>query len=46
MIQSIIDIKDVFAQTEGLVSNANFLKVLSNDSNFIIDEPLKISFIK
>lgn len=46
MIQSPIDIENVFIQTEGLVSNPKFLKVLSNDSNFILDEPLKIRFSK
>jgi hypothetical protein len=46
MTESITDVEHVLTQTEELVSNKRFLKVLQNDSNFILDKPFKIRFSK
>jgi len=46
MTESIPDVEHVLTQTEELVSNKTFLKVLQNDSNFILDKPFKLRFSK
>lgn len=46
MTENIMDVDYVLTQTEGIVSNAKFLKVLINDCNFNLDEHLKIRLSK
>ena len=46
MIESITDVEHVLTQTEEFISNKKILKVLQNDSNFILDKPFKMRFSK
>ena len=46
MSLTLTEIDNIVAHTEELVSNKKFLKVLHNDSNFILDKPLKIRLSK
>ncbi len=40
------EIENIITQTEGLIANKNFLKVLHSDTNLILDPSFKIRLSK